>query len=82
MDREVIGSNTGGFFCTHKEELIYAKDHEFCLTGRSRAILPTFVGLCVQIKLWLARDWKLHFTAKIEIDYALVYFDRTPRAFR
>ena len=54
MDREVIGTNPGGveFFCTHKEKLIHAKDHELnCLAGRSRAILPTFVGLCLKLLL-------------------------------
>ena len=52
MDREVSGSNPGGveFFCTHKEKLIYNKDHELnCLACRSRAILPTFVGLCFKV---------------------------------
>ena len=49
MDWEVSGLNPGGVevFCTHKEKLIYTKDQELnCLACRSRAILPTFVGLC------------------------------------
>ena len=52
MDREVCGSNPGGVkvFCTHKEKLIYARapDELNCLACRSRAILPTFVGLCLR----------------------------------
>ena len=45
------GGGTNGkdpnVFCTHKEKLIQTKDHELnCLAYRSRAILPTFVGLC------------------------------------
>ena len=50
MDREVSGSNPGGveISCTYKEKLIYTKDHELnCLACRSRAILPTFVCLCL-----------------------------------
>ena len=54
MNREVSGSNPGGaeVFCTHKEKLIYTKDHELnCLACRSRAILPSFVGLCFYLIL-------------------------------
>ena len=50
MEREVSGTNPGGVedFCTHKEKWIYTKDHELnYLACRSRAILPTFVGLCL-----------------------------------
>ena len=50
MDREVSGAKPGGIevFCTYKEKLIYTKYHELnCLACRSRAILPTFVGLCL-----------------------------------
>ena len=49
MDREVSGSNPVGVkvFCTHKEKLSWTKDHELnSLACRSRAFLPTFVGLC------------------------------------
>ena len=47
MDGKGSGSNPGGekFFCTHN--LISATAPELnCLACRSRAILPTFVGLC------------------------------------
>ena len=50
IDREVSGSNPGWFklFCTHKEKLIYATAPELnWLACRSRAILPTFVNLCL-----------------------------------
>ena len=50
MDREVSVSNPCGVevFCSHKEKLIYTKDHELnYLACRSRTILPTFVGLCL-----------------------------------
>ena len=51
MELEDSGSNPGGVevFCTHKEKLIYTKGHELnCLACRARAILPTFVGLCLK----------------------------------
>ena len=50
MDREVSGSNPAGVweFFTHKEKLLYTKDHELnCLACRSSAMLPIFVGLCL-----------------------------------
>ena len=45
-------SRLGRGFCTHKEKLIYTKDHELnCLACRSRAILPTSVGLCFTLDI-------------------------------
>ena len=49
MDLEGSGSNPvgGKVFGTHKDKLIWATDPNVnCLACRSRAILPTFVGLC------------------------------------
>ena len=43
----MVRTPVGSRLFTHKEKLIYTKDHELiCLACRSKAILPTFVGLC------------------------------------